>query len=219
MKTLYTLLLGGILIFVVSSCSKDGPEINKTYKNYYVNYNEQNNHFNIVADFKYDGPTSDNFKLHYPVFFGDQEMKWNSIDNNYRLDQKSYIPNGVFHWKDQEGAISQFKAEILITKFPANIEILNSNTDFELYFNGDELKYNETITFFITDANNKIKSFTQDVYQADYIKVTKEELKCLAKGQVEVYFHRIVKGPFTDHAQGGTFTVEYTSDVQTIMLN
>lgn len=219
MKTIYTLFASIILVFIVSSCSKDGPEINKTWKKYHVNYNEQNNHFNITADYKYDGPTGNNIKLNYPVYFGDQELNWNPIAMNYRLDQKSYIPTGVFYWKDEDGVTSQFETNIYITKLPTSIKTIGSDNDFKLYFDGEKLVYNEEITMFMTDANGVTKSFTQDVYQAEYINIIKDRLDELQKGEVSVYFHRVVKGPFTDHAQGGEFTIEYTGDVQTVTLN
>lgn len=222
------LLLSGmfLLVLLIGSCAREeSVDVNqdKIHTAYELYYNANEDKTYARATFKFSNALGTNLQLTSPseVRFNGDILTFKNALAYYEKEYAGLIDSGTFKWTDTDGAVYENTITFKDINYPANLDTINRNAAYELFWVGDSLTANEKV---VLTANGVLEGdaqiFYQDNLNAKSIIMALNQLQLMGQGQGTLWMDRLYEPALVQKTSaGGTITGHYRPINKSVYLN
>lgn len=202
-----------------SSEIADSKDVNqkKIHQSYSVTYDAAgDDSYAVWAQYRFGGNKGTTLKLSEPstVTINGETMEENQSDF-YGCSYEAKIKGtNKFSFKFIDTEKTEYVNTItVLSAEPKEVKVINADRETNIYWIGNKLEKNETVTVIIEDNAGARAEASTDIVGTDYVVVKPEDLQFLVNGDGQIYFQRI-KSLSTQQAadEGGSIWCEYNSE-------
>ena len=217
---IFSLMVIGLTNISCKRESSNDIKDDKIWKSYTVKFDEEQNDFKVNSTFRIGNSWGTKLKLtgNSSVSFGGVDLQWKSTLAFYEYKQNSAILDGSFFWTDDNGITAEYYTPIYKANLPTNINSFNRDEETKLFWLGETLRKNETLTVIIIGKLGLVKEFDARGEGTNYVTLNRTEINDLALGNAILFFRRELRSTFNDQANGGTGNIEFTSSKENITI-
>jgi len=228
METMKNLILAGslLLVLLIGSCAREESiDVNqdKIHAAYELFYNANEDKTYARATFKFSNALGTNLQLTSPseVRFNGDILTFKNALAYYEKEYAGLIDSGTFKWTDTNGDVYENTITFRDINYPANLDTINRNAAYELFWVGDSLTANEKV---VLTANGVLEGdaqiFYQDNLHAKSIIMALNQLQQMGQGQGTLWMDRLYEPALTQKTSaGGTITGHYRPINKSVYLN
>ncbi|MDD3685963.1 MAG: hypothetical protein PHE56_04260 [Bacteroidales bacterium] len=217
---LSSIVLAAFIAFgCASSEIADSRDVNqkKIHQSYSVTYDASGDgSYAVWAQFRFGGNKGTTLKLSEPstITVNGESMEEDQSDF-YGCSYGTRIKGtNKFSFKFIDTEKTEYVNTItVLSAEPKQVKVINANRESNIYWIGNKLEKDETITVIIEDKAGARAEASTDIVGTDYIVVKPDDLQNLVNGDGQIYFQRI-KSISTQQAadEGGSIWCEYNSE-------
>ncbi len=228
MKTIKSIILSVslFLVLLIGSCAREESiDVNqdKIHAAYELFYNANEDKTYARATFKFSNALGTNLQLTSPseVRFNGDILTFKSALAYYEKEYAGLIDSGTFKWTDTNGDVYENTITFKDINYPANLDTINRNAAYELFWVGDSLTANEKV---VLTANGVLEGdaqiFYQDNLNAKSIIMALNQLQLMGQGQGTLWMDRLYEPALVQKTSaGGTITGHYRPINKSVYLN
>ncbi|MFH0867371.1 MAG: hypothetical protein V1904_14355 [Bacteroidota bacterium] len=228
MKKITSLLLilvvvAGLISLYTACKSEPSSDVNqdKIYTEYALYYDGNADKTYARASFKFSNIAGTLLELDAPseVTFNSDVLTFNSTLAYYEKEYAGLISSGTFVWTDLDGNSFTNAITMKPITFPAVIDSINKDSAFTLYWVGDSLSADESVTLTAVDASLSPQIFYQNDINSNYVILAANQLALLLDGSSTLNFDRYYKPALVQqNTAGGLITGHYRPPQKTAIL-
>lgn len=202
-----------------SSETADSKDVNqsKIHQNYTITYDASNpNSYIAVAQFRFGGSKGTTLRLSEPskVFVNGTEMKQESDVISGTFYKLSLTNTSEFSFKFTDTEKKEYNNSTkLIPISMKTIDEINGDIKNTIYWEGQPIASNETVTVEIQDNEGNRAQATASVVGSDNVVISPEDMKTLVPGKAQVSVTRSTNTVLKEVTEdGGNFYTQYISE-------
>lgn len=225
-RTLNSFLIGLSFLFLFSSCEKENSsDVNqdRIYTAYELFYNANEDKTYARASFHFGSMTGTLLELtdSSEVRFNNDVLNFKPALAYYEKEYAGFINSGSFTWKNTEGNVYTNSISVHSVNCPLNIDTINRNAAFEMFWLGDSLSINESVTLTIESVlAGDAQMFNQSNVNSKSIILSMNKLQLLGQGNTHLWFDRIYSPTIQEKTSaGGAIICKYRSINKQVYLN
>lgn len=222
-KSKYAFASVVLAAFIAFGCASseiaDSKDVNqkKIHQSYSVTYDASgDDSYAVWAQFRFGGDKGTTLKLSEPsiVTINGESMEEDQSDF-YGCSYGTKIKGtNKFSFKFIDTEKTEYVNTITVLSVkPKPIKVINGDRESNIYWIGNKLEKNETVTVYIEDNAGNLAQSSTDIVGTDYIVVKPEDLQNLVNGDGQIYFQRVKSVSAQQAAdEGGSIWCEYYSE-------
>lgn len=171
----------------------DSVNQDKIYTEYELSYNGNQDKSYARAWFKFSNIAGTLLELKSPsqVTFNGDILTYNSVLGYYEKEYAGLKTSGSFIWTDFDGNSFTNSITLKAINYPVTLDTINKNAAFEMFWVGDSLSANESVSLTIDGLyENDLQIFYQDDLNSKSIIMALNQLQLVAVGNATLYMDR-----------------------------
>lgn len=224
MRTGLTLIAALLALGWVSCNREDSSSVDqdKIFTEYELFYNANEDITYARATFRFSSLTGTKLELSTPseVSFEGDVLSFKNALAYYEREYAGKIDSGAFMWINTLGDTFNNSVHIIPIDFPAVFDTIDRFSAYELFWQGDSLGSNETVTLFINGPNEGDgQTFIQDNINSKSMILATNKLQLLPMAPATCYMDRRYSPALTEQtSRGGLIIGRYRPVNQMVYL-
>lgn len=225
-KTYTTLFLFSVYLMLNISCNREESiDVNqdKIHTTYELVYDANADKTYARATFQFSNSLGTQLQLTAPseVRFNNDILTFKNALAYYEKEYAGKVSTGTFVWKDTDGSTYTNTITIDSIDFPANLDTIPRNAAYELFWGGDSLSANESVSLTVNGVlEGDAQYFTQDNLNSKSIILAKNQLELLGQGLGHLWMQRVYAPVLLEKTSaGGSISGKYTPVNKQVFLN
>lgn len=225
-RTLTTFFIGLGLLLLNSRCAKENSsDVNqdRIYTAYELYYNANEDKTYARASFRFGNPTGTLLELtdSSEIRFNNDVLSFKPALVYYEKEYAGFVNSGSFSWKNTEGHVFTNSIEIHSINYPLILDTINRNASYEMFWLGDSLLANESVTLTINGIlEGDAQIFNQLNVNSKSIILAMNRLQLLGQGNGQLWLDRTYSPNLQQKTSaGGAIISKYRPVNKQVYLN
>ena len=226
LKIYSALFLSSMYLLLNTSCNREeSVDVNqdRIYTTYELVYDANQDKTFARAIFQFSNVLGTQLQLTAPseVRFNNDLLTFKNTLAYYEKEYAGKITTGTFKWTDTDGSVYTNSISLNSIGFPANLDTIPRDAAYELFWTGDSLSANQTVSLTVNGVlEGDAQYFSQDNINSKSIILSKNQLELLGQGQGHLWMQRQYTPVLTEKTSaGGAITAKYIPVDRPVYLN
>ncbi len=225
-RTIITFFALLVLALINTRCAKENSSDvnqNRIYTSYELIYNASEDKTYARASFRFGNMTGTLLELTNPseVRYNGDLLSFKPAFVYYEKEYAGLLNTGSFTWKDTDGNSFVNSVDIHLINYPAQLDTINRNAAFEMFWQGDSLQVNEVVYL---SMNGVMESDAQIMSQSNVnsksIIIPLNKLQLLGQGNGQLYLDRTFSPALQQKTSaGGAIISKYRAISKQVYFN